>query len=81
MSMYGLVFGESSAKTTCLTAIGLTESDFYRFRDAYLSEDGNVAVYTRGGGNNRVCYACTEIEDGRQDPDPDHMCRQDAGGQ
>ena len=56
MSMYNMIFGENSDADKLLAVLGLTKEDFYRYRDAYLSEDGLIAVYTRGGGGNRGCY-------------------------
>lgn len=60
MSMYGMVFGQSGAADTLLGVLGLSRSDFYRYRDCYLTEVGEIAVYTRGGGNNREC-PCHDI--------------------
>jgi hypothetical protein len=51
-----------------LKSLKLSESDFYRFREAKLNEpnslrptalktgDTFIHVYTQGGGQNRVCY-------------------------
>lgn len=56
MSMYGMLFGESESAGVLLAVIGLSKTDFYRYRDCYLDEKGRIAVYTRGGGGNRGCY-------------------------
>lgn len=56
MSMYGMVFGKSQDSEVLLKCLGLSQNDFYRFRDCYLSESGSIAVYTRGGGGNRECW-------------------------
>ncbi len=54
--MYGMLFGQNPDSAQILSTIGLTPDDFYRFRDAYVDENGSIAVYTRGGGNNRECH-------------------------
>ena len=64
--LYNLVFGENDKSDILLRAIGLSKSDFYRYRDAYLSEDRNIAVYTRGGGGNRECY-CDGVDDNHEE--------------
>ena len=51
-----MIFGENPGALVLLDVLGLTREDFYRYRDCYLSERGEIAVYTRGGGNNRDCY-------------------------
>ena len=56
MSMYGMLFGQSKHADLLLSLLGLTKASFYRFRDCYLDEKGRIAIYTRGGGNNRDCY-------------------------
>lgn len=61
MSLYNLLFGENDKSEILLQAIGLTKDDFYRYRDAYLSENKEIAVYTRGGGGNRNCY-CNKVD-------------------
>jgi len=66
MSMYNMLFGKSPAAELLLGALGLTEGNFYRFRDCYLDEKGRIAVYTRGGGGNRGC-SCYEPEAGTVD--------------
>ena len=55
MSMYRAIFGESTERDRLLKLLNLTQNDFYRYRDCYLTEDGKIAVYTRGGGDNREC--------------------------
>lgn len=59
MTMYNLIFGESANADQLLTVLGLSRDDFYRYRDCYLTENGEITVYTRGGGNNRECL-CSE---------------------
>lgn len=57
MSLYNLLFGVNQDADELLKILGLTESDFGRFRDAYLDEKGtSIIVYTRCGGGNRDYY-------------------------
>ena len=56
MGMYNLIFGKNRNAKAILNAIGLTEDDFYRFRDCYINKKQEIAVYTRGGGSNRDCF-------------------------
>ncbi len=57
-----MVFGESKQADILLAVLDLTRGDLYRYRDCYLTDDGRIAVYTRGGGNNRDCY-CWQYAD------------------
>lgn len=57
MGLYNMVFGESQDAGELLSLLGLNDSDFYRYRDCYLTEDNQIAVYTRGGGGNRECWS------------------------
>jgi len=56
MSFYNMIFGQNEAAKRILEILKLEDSDFYRFRDAYIDEHRRIAVYTRGGGNNRKCW-------------------------
>ena len=51
--LYNALFGMNPDRDKLLSLLGLSVNDFYRFRDCYLTEDGQIAVYTRGGGGNR----------------------------
>lgn len=55
MSMYNMMFGNNPASDIILATLGLTRADTGRFRDCFISE-GEIAVYTRNGGNNRSCH-------------------------
>lgn len=68
--MYNMIFGENKNALLLLGVLGLIREDFYRYRDCYLSEEGEIAVYTRGGGNNRNCYC----EDYGHEPHDDDSC-------
>lgn len=51
--MYNMVNGFNPACVFVLPLLG-KPSDYYpRFRDCFITEDGNIAVYTRVGGGNR----------------------------
>ncbi len=63
MSLYNILHGKNADSEVLLAGLGLTRNDFYRFRDVWVSEDDLIAVYTRGGGNNRECYEL-DYEDG-----------------
>lgn len=53
MSLYNALFGTNPAASTLLDLLGLKPGNFYRFRDCYLTDNDEIAVYTRGGGGNR----------------------------
>lgn len=55
--MYNALFGVNDIAKKLLEMLELEVSDFGRFRDAYLSENGEkIIVYTRCGGGNREDY-------------------------
>jgi hypothetical protein len=56
MSMYNMVFGVSPAAPLLMAALNLKAADVGRFRDCYLTDAGEIAVYTRNGGGNRDDY-------------------------
>ena len=56
MGLYNMLFGETSEAALLLKILSLTRADFYRYRDCYRAEGDQIAVYTRGGGNNRWVY-------------------------
>lgn len=56
MSLYNELFGVNPAALFVLPLLGEKHPDEYpRFRDCYVTEDNNIAVYTRVGGGNRGC--------------------------
>lgn len=72
--LYNAIFGTNNQADQLLAALDLKRDDFYRFRDCNLEDrDGHkvIAVYTRGGGNNRECwseyYPPAEGEEGCRD--------------
>lgn len=56
-SLYNMLFGENHDTKDILAALNLTKSDIERFRDCWINEaKGEIAIYTRTGGNNREYY-------------------------
>lgn len=56
MSLYNLVHGMNPAAPIALRALDLGPDDFMRFRDAFITDKDEIAVYTRLGGANRQDY-------------------------
>lgn len=67
MSLYNAIMGFNPLASHVLADLGLTQDDVPRFRDAYITEDGKLAILTRTGGANREDYAA-ENEKLRQVP-------------
>lgn len=55
MSLYNMLFGENELADAILATLGLTKSNFGRYRDCFITEN-KIAVYTRNGGGNREDY-------------------------
>lgn len=53
MSLYNMLMGFNPACVAILPMLGRKENEYPRFRDCYVTDDGNIAVYTRVGGGNR----------------------------
>lgn len=70
--LYNALFGMNPDSEKLLGILGLTGGDFYRFRDCYLSEDGEIVVHTRGGGGNR-----DDWDDGWLYSNPNYLGNQD----
>ena len=56
MSLYNMVNGVHPTAGNVLEFLGLDVEDCGRFRDAYVTRAGALAIYTRCGGNNRQDY-------------------------
>lgn len=56
MTMYNLLHGENPDNDMLLAAVGLTAGQVGRFRNAWITEQGEIAIYTRNGGGNRECW-------------------------
>lgn len=55
--MFNALFGNNIDSVELLHMINLTPEDVGRYRDCYLSKDGQrIIVYTRNGGGNREEY-------------------------
>lgn len=68
MGLYNMLFGQSGNADGLLSLLNLTRNDFYRYRDCYREGD-LIAVYTRGGGNNRECWEGGSCDDTSHAPD------------
>ena len=55
MSLYNVLFGFNPACVTILPMLGRKQEEYPRFRDCFVTDDNNIAIYTRVGGNNRDC--------------------------
>ena len=55
MSLYNLLFGFNPACVTILPMLGRKQEEYPRFRDCFVTDDNNIAIYTRVGGDNRDC--------------------------
>ena len=56
MSLYNLVNGVHPTAGNVLEFLGLDVEDCGRFRDAFITRDGWLAIYTRCGAGNRKDY-------------------------
>ena len=57
MSLYNALFGVNKMAPMLAAFVGVDMNEIPRFRDAWLSEDGEtVVIYTRTGGGNRESY-------------------------
>lgn len=56
MSLYNMIMGFNPSCVFLLPMLGRKQNEYPRFRDCFLSDDGNhIEIYTRVGGNNRGC--------------------------
>lgn len=56
MSLYNMVNGFNPACVMIMPMLGRRADEYPRFRDCFVSEDGqNIVIYTRVGGGNRNC--------------------------
>ena len=56
MSLYNSIMGFNPACVLILPMLGRKQEDYPRFRDCWVSNDGDkIEVFTRVGGNNRGC--------------------------
>lgn len=55
MSLYNIMNGFNPACVVIMPMLGRKENEYPRFRDCWVTEENNIAIYTRVGGNNRGC--------------------------
>lgn len=55
MSLYNIINGYNPACLLILPMLGRKQEDYPRFRDCYVTDENNIAIYTRVGGGNRNC--------------------------
>lgn len=55
MSMYNMINGFNPACVFIMPMLGRKQEEWPRFRDCFVTEEGNIAIYTRVGGGNRNC--------------------------
>lgn len=57
MSLYNAIAGFNPNAAICMAIMGLHPKDVARFRDAWLSDDGEkITILTRTGGGNRADF-------------------------
>lgn len=55
MSLYNMMMGFNPACVAIMPMLGRKQEDWPRFRDCYITDEKNIAIYTRVGGGNRNC--------------------------
>ena len=55
MSLYNMMNGFNPACVLIMPMLGRNQDEYPRFRDCFVTEEGNIAIYTRVGGGNRNC--------------------------
>ena len=55
MSLYNMTHGFNPACVFILPLLGRKQNEYPRFRDCFVTDDSNIAIYTRVGGGNRNC--------------------------
>lgn len=55
MSFYNMANGFNPACVFIMPMLGRKQDEWPRFRDCFVSPDGNIEIYTRVGGANRGC--------------------------
>lgn len=55
MSLYNALFGFNPACIFFMPMLGRKQEEWPRFRDCHITNENNIAIYTRVGGNNRGC--------------------------
>lgn len=55
MSLYNMLMGFNPACVAIMPMLGRKQEEYPRFRDCFVTDEGNIAIYTRVGGGNRDC--------------------------
>ena len=55
MSLYNMINGFNPACVFIMPMLGKKQEEYPRFRDCFVTEEKNIAIYTRVGGGNRNC--------------------------
>lgn len=55
MSLYNIMNGFNPACVLIMPMLGRKQNEYPRFRDCFVTEEKNIAIYTRVGGGNRNC--------------------------
>lgn len=55
MSLYNMLHGFNPACVLIMPMLGRKQKEYPRFRDCFVTEENNIAIYTRVGGGNRGC--------------------------
>lgn len=55
MSLYNMINGFNPACLFIMPMLGRKQEEYPRFRDCFVTEENNIAIYTRVGGGNRGC--------------------------
>ena len=55
MSLYNMMNGFNPACVFIMPMLGRKQEEYPRFRDCFVTEENNIAIYTRVGGGNRNC--------------------------
>ena len=55
MSLYNMMNGFNPACVLIMPMLGRKQEEYPRFRDCFVTEENNIAIYTRVGGGNRGC--------------------------
>ena len=55
MSLYNMINGFNPACLLIMPMLGRKQEEWPRFRDCFVTNEKNIAIYTRAGGGNRGC--------------------------
>lgn len=55
MSLYNMMMGFNPACVAIMPMLGRKQEEWPRFRDCFITDEKNIAIYTRVGGGNRNC--------------------------